>query len=110
MVGTLRFAHPTKICALASDALFLEIFQRAGMERDRRALLHLIVEREAFGFLVHGDDVGLFLHQRLDDGIGVVVAHLVAGDDQVPDLGNGVVLAEIRFQTSAMALSLSWPG
>src|ERR1700716_1795051 len=62
------------------------------MERDRRALLHLVVEREAFGFLVHGDDVGLLLHQRLDDGIGVVVAHLVAGDDQVPDLGDGVVL------------------
>src|SRR3954465_5548266 len=77
---------------LLADTLFLEILHRAGVERDRRAFLHLVIERETFGFLVHGDDVGLLLHQRLDDGIGVVVAHLVAGGDQVPDFGDGIVL------------------
>src|SRR5947209_3424800 len=83
------FAHPTRS---SPHALFLEIFQGAGMERHGGAGLHLVVERETLGFLVHGDDVGLLLHQRLDDGVGVVVAHLVAGDDQVPDLGDGIVL------------------
>src|SRR3954462_8492255 len=72
-------------CRLLADTLLLEVFQRARMERDRRALLHLVVERKTLGFLVHGDDVGLLFHQRLDDAIGVLVAHLVAGDDQVPD-------------------------
>src|SRR5205823_1002840 len=74
----------TAVRTLTADAFFLEIFQRAGMERDWRAVLHLVIERETLGFLVNRDDVGLLLHQRLDDGVGVVIAHLVAGDDQVP--------------------------
>src|SRR6187431_335259 len=91
-------ADPTICDLLPPDALFLEIFQRAGVERDRGTLLHLVVERKTLGFLVYGDDIGLLLHQRLDDGIGVVVAHLVAGDDQVPDFGYGIVLVGARIR------------
>src|SRR5207253_4013499 len=76
---------PAFDASLTADALLLEIFQRAGMERHRRAILHLVVERKALGLLVHLDDVGLLLHQRLGDDVGVLVTHPVAGDDQVPD-------------------------
>src|SRR3954454_12256122 len=41
----------------AADAFFLEVFQRARMERNRRAGRDLVVERKALGLLVHGDDV-----------------------------------------------------
>ena len=63
------------------------------MERHRRAVLHLVIQREALGFLVHGDDVGLLLHQRLDDVVGVVIAILSP--------------VMMMFQTSVMESSLS---
>src|SRR5436853_5012544 len=41
----------------AADALFLEVFQRARMAGNRRAVLDLVVERKALGFLVDCDEI-----------------------------------------------------
>src|SRR5215468_11409381 len=95
---------------LASDALLLEIFQRAGMERHRRAILHLVVEREALGLLVHLDDVVLLLDQRLGDGIGLVIAQPAAGDDQIPYFGDvavGLVAGIGAALDAALAVELA---
>src|SRR5215203_5638252 len=66
---------------LAADALLLEVAQRARVERDRRLVLLLVLDRERLRLLVHGDELGLLLHQRLDDVVRRVFVHLVPGDE-----------------------------
>src|SRR3982751_5172008 len=52
------------------DALFGEVLQRPGMERDRRRRRLLALELEVERFLVHRDDVVLLVEDRLDDVVG----------------------------------------
>src|SRR5512142_580239 len=56
------------------DALFLEVLLRARMERDRRAD-RLALELDVLRLLVHGDELGLVLEQRLHDRVRHLRAH-----------------------------------
>src|SRR5258705_10051074 len=103
-VGSRRHFHTPAVPAilvipassLDLDALLFEIFLRARMERDRRAD-RLVLEVDVLRFLVHGHELWFFFEQRLYDAVGHRIAHLVVGDEDVPDVDVlvGLVLARI---------------
>src|SRR5262245_48519468 len=65
------------------DALLGEVFHRAGMPRDRRVLRRLVLQRDAVGLGVDGDELVALLDEGLDDVVGDLVRHLGVGDQDV---------------------------
>src|SRR5206468_157795 len=73
-------------------ALLGEIFHRTGMPGNRRVLRRLVLERDARGFAVHGDELVTLLDEGPDDVVGDLVGHLGVGDQDILDHADGVVL------------------
>src|SRR4051812_33259789 len=65
------------------DALFGEVLQGPGVERDRAGRRLLALELEVDRFLVHRDDVVLSVEDRLDDVVGGLVVHALVCDQDV---------------------------
>src|SRR6478735_9213839 len=65
------------------DALFGEVLHRAGMPGNGRGVLLLVLQLEVLGLLVHRHDLRLLVEDGLDDVVGRLLVHGLAGDQDV---------------------------